>query len=116
MLACDRDLLLGGRSNLAAVSAILVQPRRMVQGVGHAECVANLTGQLIHLTVGLHGLIRKAQVPEGHRQVAAVGNAGIVARVGCPKFCALPVFELGHRRREAIAGTGEIRLIEHRLA
>ena len=44
-----------------------------------------------------------------------MGDAGIVARVGGPEPGALAVVVLGHRRREAVAGAGEIRTIEHRL-
>ena len=111
----DRDLFFGSRLDLGPEPAILVQPTRVVQGVGQAERVADLAGQLKHLSVDLQSLVRVAQVPQRNRQVGAAGDAGIVARVDCPKLGALPVVVLGHRRREAVAGAGEIRTIEHRL-
>ena len=104
----DCDLFLGGRLDLGPEPAKLVEPGRVVQGIGQAERVADLAGQLTHLPIGLQGLVRVAQVPQGHRQIAAVGDAGVVARVGGPELGALPVVVLGDRRREAVAGAGEI--------
>ena len=112
----DRDLFLGSRLNLDPQPAKLVQPAGVVQAVSQAERVADLAGQLTHLLIDLQCLVGVAEVPQGHRQIAADVDAGVVARLRGPELDALPVVELGERRREAVAGAGEICPIEHRLA
>ncbi len=72
-------------------------------GVRHAERVADLERQLPHLAIDFDSLVRVPQVPESHREVAAVGDARIVTGVCGPKLGGLSVFVLRNGRREAIA-------------
>ena len=91
----DRDLFLGSRLNLGPQPAKLVEPGGVVQTVSQAERVADLAGQLTHLLVDLQCLVGVAEVPEGHRQIAADVDAGVVARLRGPELDALRVVELG---------------------
>ena len=59
----DRDLFLGGRLHFAAEPSELVETRREIQGVTGGERVADRAGELAHLAIHLHGLIRVAEVP-----------------------------------------------------
>ena len=53
--------------------------------------MANRSRQLARLAIDLQSLVRKAKVPQGEREIAPVGNAGIVAGIGGPGFRALAV-------------------------
>ena len=68
-----------------------------------------LTGKLDRFAVEFERLIRKTEVPQSQRQIAAMSDAGILAQVSGPERCALAIVELGDRARTAIASTGKSR-------
>ena len=77
--------------------------------------MADRAGQLTHLSIDLESLIGESQVPEGHRQMAAVGDSRIRAGVGGPVSLILRVVVLVHGHCESVVGAGEISTIQHRL-
>ena len=112
LLRCDPDLLVAGRLRLLSQPAMLAEPTRVMQCVFEAERLVDLAGKLNHFAVEFERLIRKTEVPQSQRQIAAMSDAGILAQVSGPEGRALAIVELGDRARTAIAGTGKIAPIE----
>ncbi len=94
----------------------MVEKRRKVHGMSEAERVANRSRQLAHLASKLEGLVRVAEVPQGQREVATVGHAGVVPGISGPELRALAVVVGTQRVLVAGTGTRELGTVEHRDA
>ena len=84
----------------------MVQPARVVLGVGKAEGVADRAGELSRLLAHPQGLLRISQLPQGQRQIAAMRYSGIFADTRRPqsacvhdRHSAKGLFHIGRGRR-----------------
>src|SRR5262249_24815762 len=101
---------------LGPAPAVTVEISREVHGMAVAIRMADPSSQLARLPIYLEGLVRVAQVPQDQREVAAVGYAGVVARVGGPELPALAVVEAGHRLLMTGTGTRDLGTVDPRDA
>src|SRR5262249_3547633 len=98
------ELFVTGRLGLRAEPAVLIEQSREAVGVSQGERLAERVRQLSHLAIDREGLVGVAQVPQGQREEAAMGNPRILAGVLGPELRPRPVIVL--RQRSSVAGTG----------
>ena len=87
---------------------MLVEPAGVMQCVFEAEGMVDARVRARGFAIEFERPVRKAEVPQGQREIAAMRDAGILARCVGPKRGALAVVELGKRPGATIAGAGKI--------
>ena len=109
-------LFLGRRLDLGSEPAVMVEKSRKVHGMAEAKRMADRSSQLMRLAIKPQGLVRVAKVPQSQREIATVGHAGVMARMGGPETGTLTVVVGGQRLLVANSGIRELGTVEHRGA